>query len=153
MRKQLLPRNQWVSTHRRLPVATTTTPWAVTSTVYTQVMESNYSLGEPPPSSQVWGNRTVQSPTELGDLEGCEARTKPVSTCVYTVGGDMKGRQRQNEPEPREGTDGTNLRFLDIPAVGLVIKEIFLNIKAQAVLLKGLQPTLPESAVYPVDGR
>ncbi len=69
------------------------------------------------------------------------------------AGGDIKGRQRQNEPEPREGTERTNLRLLDIPTVGLVIKEISLTIKAQSVLLKGLQSTLPGSAVYTVDGR
>jgi hypothetical protein len=36
------------------------------ATVYTQVIAFSETAAEPPPSPQIWGNRTVQSPPELG---------------------------------------------------------------------------------------
>ena len=55
------------------------------------------------------------------------------------LGGVIQGGNGQEEPESREGTDRANLRFLEIPSVGLVIKKRLLDIEAQAVLLEGLQ--------------
>ena len=55
------------------------------------------------------------------------------------LGGDIQGSDRQEEPEAREGRNGANLRFLKIPAVGLVIKKRLLDIEAQAVFLESMQ--------------
>lgn len=35
-----------------------------------------------------------------------------------TLGSDIEGGRRQDKPEAREGTDGANLRFLEVPAIG-----------------------------------
>ncbi|NJO42644.1 MAG: hypothetical protein HC865_19005 [Cyanobacteria bacterium RU_5_0] len=54
------------------------------STVYTQVVESNPTPAEPPPNPQFWGNRTDQSPPELGDLGGkTPFNSNPIDLCVH----------------------------------------------------------------------
>jgi hypothetical protein len=73
---------------------------------------------------------------------GIDPATLARSDHRYPLGSDVEGGDCQNEPESGEGTDRAQFRLLDSPAVGLVIQEIFLNIKASAVLLKGLQRRL-----------
>ncbi len=40
------------------------------ATVYTQVIKFSQVLTEKPPNPQFWGNKSSQSPPELGDLGG-----------------------------------------------------------------------------------
>ena len=57
----------------------------------------------------------------------------------HALGGDIEGGDRQEKPEAGEGTNRANLRFLEIPSVGLVIEKRLLNVKAQAVFLEGVK--------------
>ena len=47
------------------------------------------------------------------------------------LGGDIQGGDCQEEPEAREGRDGANLGFLEIPTVGLVIEKSLLSLAAR----------------------
>ena len=55
------------------------------------------------------------------------------------MGRDIKGSDRQEEPEPGEGADGANFGFLKIPTVRLVIEKGLLDIEAQPVFLEDVQ--------------
>jgi hypothetical protein len=42
---------------------------------------------------------------------------------VNALGGDVEGSDGQEKPEAREGAEIANLRLLEIPPIGLVVKE------------------------------
>lgn len=42
---------------------------------------------------------------------------------LQPLSGDIESGHRQDKPQPGESTDGAHLRFLDVPAVGLVIEK------------------------------
>jgi hypothetical protein len=45
------------------------------------------------------------------------------------LGSGIQGGDGQEEPEAGEGADGANLRFLEIPAVRLVVEKRLLNVE------------------------
>lgn len=52
---------------------------------------------------------------------------------------EKESRCRQDQTETLEGLWGTDQRSLQLKTVGLVVEKILLDIKAQAILLEGLQ--------------